>query len=146
MDASIELFLILFGFGILYIIMFFVFCSSPERIYYYYPVITKRTEPPTGQNVELGLENTQQDASVPEDGLTSTSTVYRRITEPEIKNGKLYGQDYFAIKDRLDRTQSLFLDDKVCISLYQSVSVSVLFLYLLFSSLRTNTLSATMAR
>ena len=76
--------------------------------------ICKRTKKPSSRrDVELGLENTQQDASVPEDGLTSTSTVYRRITEPEIKNGKLYGQDYFAIKDRLDRTQSLFVDDKV---------------------------------
>ena len=72
--------------------------------------IRKRTN---RRDVELALANTNQDASVPEDGLTSTSTLYRRITEPLIKNGKLYGQDYFAIKDRLARTKSLFLDDKV---------------------------------
>ena len=120
MDA-IYFFLIFFGsgIGILFIIMLW-YWERNQTIYYYYPVITKRTEASTQRDVEIGLENTQQDASVPEDGLTSTSTVYRRITEPEIKNGKLYGQDYFAIKDRLDRTQSLFLDDKVCISLYQS--------------------------
>ena len=75
--------------------------------------IRKRTKPSTRPNVELGLANINQNASGLEDGLTSTSTQYRRITEPLIKNGKLYGQDYFAIKDRLARTKSLFLDDKV---------------------------------
>ena len=68
---------------------------------------------------------------------SSISTLYRRITEPEIKNGKLYGQDYFAIKDRLDRTQTLFLDDKV------TVWAAINILIILFSSLRTNIPSAT---
>ena len=121
----------LIGLGIIILIFLFYFALATgkrRRIYYYHhPVNTRRTEPSTGRDVELSLENTQQDASVPEDGLTSTSTAYRRITEPEIKNGKLYGQDYFAIKDKLNRTQSLFLDDKVCISL--SIS-TYLFLYL----------------
>ena len=75
--------------------------------------IRKRTKPSTRRNLELGLANINQDASGLEDGLSSSSTQYRRITEPLIKNGKLYGQDYFAIKDRLARTKSLFLDDKV---------------------------------
>ena len=73
----------------------------------------KRTKPSSRRDVERGLENIREDGSVTEDGLTTTSSLYRRITEPEIKNGKLYGQDYFAIKERLDRTQSLFVDDKV---------------------------------
>ena len=78
-----------------------------------YCKICKRTKPSSRRDVERGLENGREDATVPEDGLTSTSSLYRRITEPEIKNGKLYGQDYFAIKERLNRTQSLFVDDKV---------------------------------
>ena len=92
--------------------------------------ICKRTKKPSARrDVELGLENTQQDASVPEDGLTSTSTVYRRITEPEIKNGKLYGQDYFAIKERLDRTKSLFVDDKVQSgALWSGLAISIKYL------------------
>ena len=37
----------------------------------------------------------------------------RRITEPIIKNGKLYSQDYFSIKSNLEATRTLFVDDKV---------------------------------
>ena len=106
--------------------------------------ICKRTKKPSSRrDVELGLENTQQNGSFPEDGLTSSSTLYRRITEPEIINGKLYGQDYFAIKERLDRTKSLFRDDKVESGL--AIQLSKYNIYL-FSSLLTSILSATMAR
>ena len=79
-------------------------------------ICKKNKKSSSRRDVERGLENAQQDGSV---GLTSSSTLYRRITEPEIINGKLYGQDYFAIKERLDRTQSLFLDDKVESSQYE---------------------------
>ena len=102
--------------------------------------ICRRTKKPSPRrDVERGLENTQQDGRCSEDGLTSSSisTLYRRITEPEIKNGKLYGQDYFAIKERLDRTQTLFLDDKV------TVWAAINILIIPFSSLRTNIPSAT---
>ena len=104
--------LTLFSFLLICLILILLFCL----VYWccWCCKISKRTKPSTRRDVELGLANTKQEASVSEDGLTSTSTLYRRITEPLIKNGKLYGQDYFAIKERLDRTKSLFLDDKVC--------------------------------
>ena len=69
------------------------------------------------RNVELGLRRsdvrphlrTTRDMS----SSRSLKSGYRRITEPEIKNGRLYGQDYFAIREHLTRTGTLFRDEKV---------------------------------
>ena len=62
----------------------------------------------TNPNIELGLVSSSVSQS-----LKSVEKSKTRISEPVILNGKLYGQDYFAIKERLGRTGTLFVDDKV---------------------------------
>ena len=72
-----------------------------------FKIITWR--PCKDRNVELGQRRSNERTRL----ATSSRTGYKRLTEPEIKNGKLYGQDYFTLKEHFRGTNLLFRDDKV---------------------------------
>ena len=100
----LTIFLALF---VLCLLVFFFFCWMTWNL----PSLSYQ------RDVELGLRRsdvrphlrTTRDMS----SSRSLKSGYRRITEPEIKNGRLYGQDYFAIREHLTRTGTLFRDEKV---------------------------------
>ena len=97
----------------LLLLLFLCFCLNP----------CKQSPTPDVELVDLRGSNVSRKQNLPRNeerfdwesqGLGQGLGVQdRRITKPQIRNGKLYGQDYFAIRERLQQNGCLFKDEKV---------------------------------